>query len=212
MKNLRFLQLGWIVAAALFAVVVAGGFQAAPLKVGVVDISNVIEKSDFGKANQGSFDAMKSARETLLVFVDNNRVLTEEQAQNLKDLWLKPNPTKEDTAKLESLKADVIAAAKKSQELATKANMSPEERTLIEEYARRSQKMEETAQRWYREFTSDMQKWADQQKLESLDKARAAIQDVAKAEGFTVILEVGIAPYGANDISAEVLAKMNEKK
>jgi Skp family chaperone for outer membrane proteins len=211
MNKTRFLQLGWVIAAAFIAVTVAGGFQAAPMKVGVVDISHVVEDSDFGKANQAAFEKMKQQRESLLEFVDTNRVLSPEQADQIKTLWLKPNPTKEELATLETKKAEIGLAAKKSQELATKPNMSPEERTLVEDYARRSQNMEATAQRWYREFTDEMQKWADQQKMQSLAKARAAIQEVAKGEAYTVILEVGIAPYGANDISAAVLAKMNEK-
>ena len=212
MNKTRFLQLGWVLAAALIAVLVAGGFNQAAIKVGVVDISKVVEDSEFGRTNQATFLKMKQARETLLEFVDTNRVLSAEQADRIKTLWLKPAPTKEESAELETKKAEVGLAAKKSQELATKPNMSPEERTLVEEYARRSQNMEATAQRWYREFTDEMQKWADGQKLQSLTKARAAINDVAKAEAYTVILEVGIAPYGANDISAAVLAKMNEVK
>jgi Skp family chaperone for outer membrane proteins len=212
MKDIRFLQLGWVIAAAMIAVTFAGGFAQAPLKIGVVDISKVVEGSDFGKTNQDNFTKMKLAREGLLEFIDTQRVLTNEQAQRIKDLWLKNNPTKEESAELDRIKADVVAAAKRSQELATKPNMTPEERTLVEEYARRSQTMNDVAQRWFREFTNDMQSWADKQKLESIDRARAAIEEVAKAEGYTVVLEVGIAPYGANDISTTVLAKMNEKK
>ncbi|CAN5466392.1 hypothetical protein BH11ARM1_BH11ARM1_01510 [soil metagenome] len=212
MRNIRFLQLGWVIAAAFIAVTVTGGFQATAVKIGVVDISHVVEASDYGKGNQDTFAKMKAARETLLEFIDTNRVLTNEQAARIKELWLKPTPTKEETAELESKKAEVIAAAKKSTELATKPSMTAEERTLVEDYARRSQTMADVAQRWFREFTNDMQSWADKQKSDSLAKARAAIQEVAKAEGYTVVLEVGIAPYGANDISDAVLVKMNEKK
>ncbi len=212
MKDTRFLQLGWVIAAAFIAVTVAGGFQAPAMKIGVVDISKVVESSEFGKANQDSFTKMRMAREGLLEFIDANRVLTNEQAQQLRDLWLKPNATKEEVAKLDVLKSEVVTAAKRSTELATKPNMTPEERTLVEEYARRSQTMNDVAQRWFREFTSEMQGWADKQKLESIDRARAAIQEVAKAEGYTVVLEVGIAPYGANDVTTAALAKMNEKK
>ncbi len=212
MKDTRFLQLGWVIAAAFIAVTVTGGFNQSAIKIGVVDISKIVEGSDFGKSNQESFTKMKAAREGLLEFIDANRVLTNEQAQRIKDLSLKAAPTEQETAELNRLKADVVAAAKKSTELATKPNMSAEDRTLVEEYARRSQTMNDVAQRWFREFTNDMQTWADKQKLESLERARVAIQEIAKAEGYTVVLEVGIAPYGANDISALALAKMNEKK
>lgn len=90
--------------------------------------------------------------------------------------------------------------------------MTPEERTLMEDYARRSQVMEQVAQRWYREFSTDMQSWADKQKLASVERAKAAIQEVAKAQGYTLVLESGVAPYGANDITDAALKAMNAKK
>ncbi len=212
MLNLRFLQLGWVIAAAFIAVSVAGGFQAPTEKIGVVDISKVVEQSDYGKANQDTFSKMKTARESLLEFIDTNRVVTNEQAQRIRDLSLKPNLTKEEQAELERIKADIVASNKRSQELLTKPNMTPEERSLVEEYARRSQTMNDLASRWYREFTADMQAWADKQKLDSIEKARGAIQEVAKEQGYTVVFEVGVAPYGANDLSDATLKALNAKK
>jgi Skp family chaperone for outer membrane proteins len=212
MKDIRFLQLGWVIAAAFVAVTVASGFQNGGLKIGVVDISKVVENSEFGKQNQEAFLQMKTAREGVLEFIDNNRVLTAEQAQKLRDLSLKPQRTANENAELESIRADVTAAFKRSQELATKTTLTSEERTLMEEYANRSQRMNDIAQRWFREFSNEMQGWADKQKIDSLDRARSAVQTVAKAEGYTVVLEVGIAPYGANDLSDAALAAMNAKK
>ncbi|AIE85177.1 OmpH family outer membrane protein [Fimbriimonas ginsengisoli] len=212
MSNLRFLQLGWVVAAAVIGVTVAGGFQDKTDKIGVVDISKVVEQSDFGKANQEMFAKMKTAREGLLEFIDTYRVLTPEQATRIRELSLKANLTKEESAELDRIKAEVVATSKRSTELSTKPNMTPEERNLVEDFARRSQNMNDVATRWFREFTSDMQSWADKQKLDSIEKARAAIQEVAKQQMYTVVFEVGVAPYGANDLSDETLKAMNAKK
>jgi len=212
MHTFKFVHLGWVLFAALFAVVVGGGFQAATEKVGVVDISKVVENSNYGKANQDTFKKMKAARETLLEFIDSNRVLTIEQATSIRDLSFKVDRTKAEDAKLDSLKADVIAQTKKWQELATKSNLTSEERTLVEDYAKRAQTMGDLAQRWLRDFTNDMQEWADKQKLASVSKAREAIQSVAKTQGYTVVFEIGVAPYGANDLSDAALDAMNAQK
>lgn len=212
MQNFRFLQLGWVLAMALVGVLLAGGWQGTTEKTGVVDISKVVELSQFGKQNQESFTQMRVAREGLLEFIDTNRVLTPEQAQQIKDLTLKVNGTAEEKALLDRLKADVIAASKKWAELATKPNLTPEERTLIEDYAKRSQQMNDQAQRWFKEFTNEMQSWADKQKVTSIEKAREAIQEVAKAQGFSIIFEVGVAPYGASDITQAALQAMDAKK
>jgi Skp family chaperone for outer membrane proteins len=208
----KFHQFGWLLAACLAGMLFAGGFQDASSKVGVVDLAKIVEGSNFGKQNQETFAQLKKAREDLLEFIDTNRVLTNEQATQIRDLSLKPNRSNEENAQLERVKAEVVAAFKRWQELSTKPNMSAEERMLVEEYARRSQTMNEVAQRWFREFTTEMQTWADRQKVESVRRARVAISEVAKAQGFTVVFEVGVAPYGANDLSDAALQSMNAQR
>lgn len=203
---------GWVVAALLAGLLVGSGFQAADLKLGVVDIASVVEKSELGKKNQSDFAAMKQAREGVLEFIDDHRVLTLEQATKLRELSVKLNPTAAEKAELDKLKADIIASDKNAKALSVKTNLSAEERALIQEYANRAQLMEQTAQRWYREFTQEMQAWADKQKADSLERARKAIQEVSKQQGYTMIIESGVAPYGSNDISDAALKALNAQK
>ncbi|HMS56506.1 MAG TPA: OmpH family outer membrane protein [Fimbriimonadaceae bacterium] len=212
MNTNGFQKMGWVVAAALAGIMLGSGFQGSAEKTGIVDLSRIVEQSDFGKQNQTTFNSMKAAREGLLEFIDQYRILTNEQAQRLKDLMLKDKATPQDQAEIDRIKGEVTLADKRSKEMSTKTNLTPEERTLMSEYATRSQNMEATAQRWFREFTTDLQAWADKQKLSSVERARAAIQEVAKAQGFTIVFEVGVAPYGANDLSDAALKAMNAKK
>jgi Skp family chaperone for outer membrane proteins len=212
MQLSKFNKLGWVFAAAMGAVLIGSGFQGPSEKTGVVDISKVVEDSEFGKQSQETFRVMKTSREAVLEFIDDHRVLTQEQAVRLKDLSLKTNATDADKSALETLRAEIMLSGKRSMELAQKPSLTAEERTLLEEYARRSQTMEQVAQRWFREFSSEMQGWADKQKLASLDRARGAIQEVARQQGFTVVFEVGIAPYGANDLTSAALQAMNTRR
>lgn len=211
-SKLTFDQLGWALAAAFAGIMLAGGFQVSSDKSGVVDIAKVVEQSTYGKSNQVQFAALKAAREGLLEFIDQTRVLTTEQALRLRELNLKEAMNEADKAESERIRADVLASAKKLQELSAKPDLTAEERTLMDEYAKRGQTMNVTAQRWYGEFTDEMQTWADKRKLESVQKARDAIQQVAKAQGFTIVFEVGVAPYGANDLTDAALQAMNAAK
>lgn len=212
MNTINMNKLGWIAAAAFGGVILGTGFQGSTDKLGVVDVAKIVEASDYGKQNQENFNKMKVSREGVLEFIDQYRVLTNEQAVRIKDLSLKEVLKPEEKAELDRLKGEVMLADKRSKELSTKTTLTPEERTLMQEYATRSQNMEQLAQRWYREFTTDLQAWTDKQKLASIDKARAAIQEVAKAQGFTIVFEVGVAPYGSNDLSDASLKAMNAKK
>ncbi|MBC8065568.1 MAG: hypothetical protein H7Y17_12105 [Chlorobia bacterium] len=209
MKIDKISQIGWVAAASLAGVWLASGFQDTSTKLAVVDIAQVVEKSTHGKTNQDIFAKMKKNREDLLQFIDDNRVLTQEQAIQLRTLWSKDNPTTDEKNQMERIKADVIASNKKWTELSGKPTLTAEDRTLLDEYAKRGQNMELIARKWYGDFTNEMQGWADKQKVASIEKARTAIQTVAKAQGYTIVFEVGIAPYGANDLTQPALQAMN---
>lgn len=211
MKNMH--KSGLTAVAIAFGIFAAIGFQDATNKLGIVDISKVVEDSDFGKSNQTTFNQMKTAREGVLEFMDTYRVLTVEQATRFRDLSIKPTPTAEEKAELDRIKAEVIAADRKNKELSVKTTgLTAEDRALIEEYSKRSNNIEMMAGRWLREFTNELQTWADRQKVTSLERARTAVHEVAKAGGFTLVFEVGIAPYGANDLTDAALKAMNAKK
>lgn len=202
-------RLGWIAFAILGVTLFTSGFQGASDKTAVVDLTRAIEASNFGKQSEATFAAMKAQREELLSFIDTNRVLTNEQAQKLRELWVKPNLTEPEKLELDRLKADIVAAAKRSQELAGKPNISAEERTLLEDYARRSATMDQVANRWYRDFLEEMQDWSSKQKQLSFDRARQALNGVAKAQGYTLVFESGIAPFGANDLTEATIQALN---
>jgi len=212
MKNVRFLQLGWVLFFAVTTAWVTSGFQATTEKVGVADINRMMDESDFGKTVKTTLDAMRQAREDVLQFIDQNRVITIDQATRIRDLMLKQARTTAEQAELDSLKATVEAATKKWTELSTKPNMSPEERVLVQEYADRAQKANELGNTWLRTFTSDIEDYAQKQKTESNRRARIAIQATAKQQGYTVIYDNVFAPFGANDITDSALQAMNAVK
>lgn len=212
MKSQRLAWSGWIVAGLLAGVMVGSGFQTPSIKLGVVDLNSVIDKSDAGKVAKKSFDDMKAARESILEFLDQYRVLTIEQATRIRELTLKAERAKTEDAEMDRIKAEVIAASKRSQELATKASLTPEERTLVEEYSRRSQLMNDLSNRWLREFADEMNKWVNERKDENYQKGRVAVNEVAAKEGYTMVFEGTVALYGANDITDATLVAMNAKK
>lgn len=203
---------GWLVAAVLLGAMLSSGFQTPSMKLGVVDVNRVVETSEYGKANQRTLSAMKKAREDVLEFVDTYRVLTPEQATAIRDLMVKTSRTKEEDAELERRKSEIVSANKRLQELSTKTNLTAEERTLLEDYARRSQVMNETATRWLREFTNEIQSWVDDKKTDSYNRARTAISEVAAKDGYSLVFESSVTPYGANDVSDAALAAMNARR
>lgn len=205
-------RLGWIFAAAIAGVLLASGFQGAVDKVATVDLGSMVEGSNLGKANQTEFEHMKDLRQDLLKFLADNRVLTVEQATNLRTLWLKENPTAQEKATFESLKADIVAQAKKNNELGQKPNLTPEDRTLLQEYASRSATIEQIGNQWLDDFRDEIAQWAQDRRADTLQKAKAAAQSVAKAQGYSLVFDSTVAIFASNDLTDEALKAMNAAK
>lgn len=211
MPSLRLYQFGSAVAVLLLGILVGGGFQAPVEKNGVVDINAIVDGSNFGKGVRDTVDKMRAAREEVLGFIDANRVLTVEQATRLRDLTLKTDRTAAESAELDTLKASIVATNKRWTELATKPTLTPEERTMQQDFADRAQKMSDLGSKWVRDFTNDIDTFMDKQKTEANARARDAIAATAKAQGYTMVFDRAFAPYGANDLTDASLTAMNAK-
>ena len=210
-RESKFSMMGWFVAIGLLGVMVGSGFQTPNLKLGVVDITKIISDSEYGKESQRILTEMKKSRMALFSFIDDYRVLTLEQSNRLRELMLKPTRTKEEDAEMERIKAEVIVTSKKSQEISTKANLNAEDRAVLEEYARRSQAMNQTLQRWYKEAENEISEFYDARKVEGFKRARAAVTEVAGKESYTLIFETSVVPFGTNDLTDPSLVAMNAK-
>jgi Skp family chaperone for outer membrane proteins len=205
-------QIGWVCAAAVAGVILASGFDAQADKTGVVDLASVVNRSNVGVSDGKKFDEIKKARQDLLEFVEANPVLTTEQAQQLHDLVIKESLTDADKALMTKVKNDVQGSVAQSQVLAGKANLTAEERTQLEEFRHRADVMGMTEQRWFQEFTKDLQDWSEKHHRDNLEKAREAVNQVAKAQGYTLVFDKAVAPYGANDLTEPALQAMNAQK
>ena len=205
-------QLGWICAAAIAGIMLASGFQNSTDKTGVVDLAGVVNKSNLGVADSQMFDQLKKNRQDLLDFVEANPVLTTEQAQQLHDLVTKDTQTDADKAQIQQIEGAVQTSAKDYQTLAAKTDLTEEERTQLNEYQHRAQVMETTYSRWVNDFTGWLQDWSDSHHSDGLNKARDAVSQVAKAQGYTLVFDKAVAPYGANDLSDAALQAMNAAK
>lgn len=205
-------RLGWAAAAALGAVLLVGGFQAQSEKTGVVDMNKVITDSKLGARNQNTIRSMVASRQALLTFVDSTRILTAEQAQKLKAYATKDTAlTDVEKRDEEKIKADVQTAVKNFNQLNQKPNPTEDDRRLLSEYNQRIEDTVKQLKAWQDEFTEGLQaKGAEFRALE-IAKAKEALTEVSKKGGFSVVLENQIAPFGANDLTADAIKAMDAK-
>lgn len=213
MKNpLESARLGWAVSAALVLGFAAVGFQPAAEKTAVVDLNLVIQQSDFGKNNTQTLNNALAQRRQLMDFVNTYKVLTTEQAQRMRELTLKPNPTEADRQALERIRQDVMESDKRSRELQQKQTLTDADRSVLQDFAQRTQVMAQVLERWNGEFTEELQRLEGDLRDQTIARAKASLAEVAKAGGFTVVHEATVAPYGANDLTQTTIAAMNAQR
>jgi Skp family chaperone for outer membrane proteins len=205
-------KLGWVIAAALAAVMVGSGFQGPNQKIGVVDMGRVFRESQYYKTQLDTLRSLANARQDVLEFVRTYPVFTPEQATRFKELSMKGGTiSAADKGELEKIKKDVIEANKKYNALNTKTNPTPEEVAQLKEFVSRTQAMTTTLDRWAREFQDEFDSAQDKAQKDAIDRVKAAVTEIGTKQGFSLVLSQDAAPYGANDLTAEALKAMDKK-
>ncbi|HLK14268.1 MAG TPA: OmpH family outer membrane protein [Fimbriimonadaceae bacterium] len=211
MKKLNKDLFGWMVAAILAGILASAGFQGATESVAVVDLQKVIKSSDFYKLKEAEFQGQLALRNTLLKFINDNRVISAEQWPKLRDLSLKDKPTDAEKGDLQKLQATITDQSKKLVALQGKQGKTADDVTLMEEYQRWVQQVQVSA--------TSLQDQIMNQELPGLqaaaakaveDKAREAVQAIGKEQGYTIVYDTLAAPYGAHDLTTDSLARMNK--
>jgi len=202
---------GWMVAAALAAVVFTTGANNATTKEGVVNKDSVFKNSEYGRKFMQNMRTVFEARQGLMEFINKYKVITESQANRLKDLMLKDSPSESDKVEIQTIKDQVIADDKKRNDLSQKKDKTDEESKLIQEYATRTQKAQDLLQDWGGKMREEMNQIREKMEAEAQEKVTAAISAAAKAGGFTMIHDSNLVPYAVNNITEEATKKMDSK-
>lgn len=211
MKTNQLGKLGWAAALAATAFIVFSGFQGGPEKSGVVDMNRAISESKFGLKNVASFKTVFEARNALMTFIDNTRVVRADQATKLKEYAMKATLTEAEKKDEEKIKNDITAAVKNYNNLNTKANPTDDDRRQLQEYNNQIQDTVRQLQQWQEEFTNDLQKIQGEMRKAEVQRSKDALSEVAKKAGYNVVFESQIAPYGVNDLTADVIKAMDAK-
>lgn len=196
---------GWLIAAALGTLMLAGGFQDGAAKFGVVDMSKIMNDSADGKKLKDELQTQFNVRQGLLEFIAANPTITPEQATKLRDLSIKPNATAADKAEIENIKKQVVADTKRFESLGQKATLSEAERADLEDLGARRRNAGNLVSRWQQEFSQEISNVETDRQGALVDKVKVAVNSVAKKQGYTVVFQSNVAVYGANDLTAEAI-------
>ncbi|RYG45248.1 OmpH family outer membrane protein [bacterium] len=208
-------NLGWAVAGVLglsMAGMVGAGFQTPSQKIGTVNMAKVFNDSEFVKKQDSDLKNLATERRGTAEFLEAYRIMPTADLEKFKNLSTKPTKSDADKAEIERLRSAAVQADQKYRDLQTKANKTEAETTQLAEFNRRIQENTGLLQRVQDELGQELQDRQNKLQLEAMERAKAAIQEVSKKEGYTVVFADQYAPYSANDVTAEALKAMNAKK
>ncbi|CAN5619958.1 hypothetical protein BH11ARM2_BH11ARM2_34930 [soil metagenome] len=207
-------NLGWAIAGVMglaMAGMVGSGFQTTQTKIGTVSVAKVFNDSDYVKHQDSDLKNLGTSRKAIVDFIDAYRTMPTADLQKFKDLSMKPSPSDGDKAEIERIRSAAVQTDQKYRDLQTKANQSDAEKTQMAEFNRRVQDNSQLLQKVQDELSQEVQDRQAKLRSDTMEKVKAAVAEVAKKEGYSVIFLDEVAPYSANDLTDEALKVMNAK-
>lgn len=198
-----------VLAALAVGIVGLAAFQNQTAKFGVVDVSAVADKSKLGQREKQAFDAFRREVNNILTFINNNKVMTAQQRDQLLTLWLAEKPTDQQKQQLEQLKSAIQTASSRYAELVRKTNPTPDELTELSEKSALAGVTQDVLPQIQNSLAQELQARAQEKQTSVLAKAREAAAKYGKQQGFSVIFDSDVAPYAANDVTDEVVKVMD---
>lgn len=209
MKKLN--NLGWVAAAAMASAMIVSGFQGSTLKFGSVDIGKVIQQANFAKKTQEDLSAALKLREDTLTFLQQHRNLSPSDFTKYRQVSTRNPASAGDKSEIERITNEATRLETLERDLSTKAQPTDADRRQIDEFATRKRTNTNALQQFNQELQMELQQLEEAARGADLEKARAAVKEVASKQGYSVVLTSGSAAYAANDITDDVIKTANKK-
>lgn len=184
-------------------------FQGPTQKFGVVDIGVLSDASKLGKRKKVEFEAKQQKWINLLQFMRSNRFFTLDNVKRFRELSLLDKPTADQTKQLEDLKTAIQKITDEFQGLVKVAQPTEEQSRRRQDLVRMADETTQMLNELGAEYQDSMRNMAADLKEEVTSKARAAVQKYGRQQGFTVIFEISMAVYGANDVTNDAVKVMD---
>jgi hypothetical protein len=163
------------------------------------------------KSMAEDLNKMVSERQAVLEYLDRYRVIKKADAEKFKTLSLKANKTDAEKAELEKVKTYAQDQKKKFEDLQLKPAPTAEELKQLDDFRTRQAEIGDYLNTLNTDFQQELKAKQNAVQKSALDTYTNSVKEVAKKQGFTIIFDKNVAPYGANDITDDV-AKTAIKK
>jgi Skp family chaperone for outer membrane proteins len=194
---------------AFLAVIFTQAFQTPQTKFGVVDMSQVADSSKLGQKRKKEFEELRTRMMTLIQFVDDNPAMTASEANRLRQLMLANQRSQNEETELTNLQTTIRARTQELYTLSAKQPLTEAEQSRFRELSEMARDSRARLQQWNEDLFNQISSLRESSRNEVLEKVRAAVNKVAKREGYTIVFDKSVAPYAANDLTDAATKQMD---
>lgn len=213
----RALGTAGIVTGLMLPIVGALPVQAAPAasasagQFGGVDLGRILAGYSKKADLDSQIQALNQKLQSQFNAQQNSPLLTREQITRLGTLVSKSPRTDAETAELTSLQQQAAASAQELTTLQQKANATDADKARLTTLTTQLQAGQQALQEISASYTTQVQAEQDKLSARLSDQVKAAIAAVAQQRGLAAVFNSQYAVYTANDITDEVLRRLNGK-
>lgn len=197
----------------LTVLLAAGCFIAAHAQAfGVVDYERVINESTFVKNNLEQLQALEARYRGVLQTLQENIILTDEERQELTNLLLADNLNDAQRQRVQQLAQTSRQRAEELQQLRQKPQPSETEKAALERFTQMEARGREALQALAQQLTQQLEQRLQQSREQVRNAVRETIAQVAREKRLALVFSTEAVLYAENDITNDVIQKLNERK
>jgi Skp family chaperone for outer membrane proteins len=171
-----------------------------------------IHESTYVKTNRERLQALEARYGSVLQTLQENIVLTNEERQELTNLLLTENPNDEQRKRIDQLTQTARQRASELQQLRQKPQLSETEKAALEQFTQMEAVGREAIQSLFQQLRQQLEQQAQQIGKQVDTAVRETIAQVAKEKKLSLVFSAGAVLYAENDITDDVIKRLNERK
>lgn len=180
--------------------------------VGVVDYERVINEAQLTQDSLRELQAIQQRYQQAFQSLQESILLTDEERQEFANLLLLPNPNDQQRQRLDALRTTARQRADELQALRQKANPTETEKAALERFTQMETRGREALQVLSQQWSQEFSQQTDTRRAQVQKRIREVIAQVAKEKRIQVVYSAEVVLYCENDLTDEVIKRLNAKK
>lgn len=180
--------------------------------MGVVDYERVINESTYVKTRLEQLQALEQRYRGALQVLQENAILTDEERQEMTTLLLADNLNDAQRQRLQQLGTTSRQRSEELQALRQKPSPSETEKAALERFTQMEVRSREALQALAQQLSQQLEQRVQQSRNEVRKIIRDVIGQIAKEKKLSVVFTADTVLFAENDITEEVIKRLDERK